>query len=78
MTKMQLKILKQIVENNFNKNTKIEKIFSLKTTHLVVGTANESSSNDTNSLSPKTLLAILNNCKVVKFDWVSDQFIQNK
>ena len=62
---MQLKILKQIIENNFKTNTVVEKLVSLKTTHLIVGNATIE-----NSLNAKTLLAVLNNCKVVKFDWV--------
>jgi hypothetical protein len=62
---MQLKILKQIIENSFKSNTKLEKLLTLKTTHLILGNATT-----TSSLSPKILVAILNNCKVVKFDWV--------
>jgi hypothetical protein len=65
---MQLKLLKQIIENNFKTNTIIEKLCSLKTTHLIIGNA---TNNDGNILNAKILLAVLNNCKLVKFDWVT-------
>ena len=65
---MQLKILKQIVENSFKTSTKIEKLLTLKSTHLIIGNATATC---LNSINPKILVAILNNCKVVKFDWVS-------
>lgn len=71
LTKMQLKILKQIIENNFKSNTKIEKLFNIKTTHIVIGnfTSDDALENNQN-YNAKILLAMLNNCKLVKFDWV--------
>lgn len=70
LTKMQLKLLKQIVERNFKSSCVLSKNLSLKATHLVVG-----NKQNENIFTPKTILAILSNCKIVKFDWV--MFIKN-